>query len=98
MASAPDLVLAGDIRNWVTNTTDWFSTTLPIVFLTLVLGFGIWLLIVTRGGIRKLVVFAIGAAIVYMLLTNVDSLADMFSTEVVGAPAPTQLVVAGRGV
>jgi uncharacterized protein YqgC (DUF456 family) len=96
--SPTDVVLAGDITNWVDNTTSWFSTTLPFIFLTLVFGFGVWLLIVTRGGIRKLIVFAIGAAVVYMLLTNVDALANMFGTEVVGAPAPAHLVaVAGRG-
>jgi len=94
-----DVVLAGDITNWVDNTTTWFSTTLPFIFLTAVFGFGLWLLIITRGGIRKLIVFAIGAAVVYMLLTNVDALANMFGTEVVGAPA-THLVAAagGRGV
>jgi hypothetical protein len=82
-----DVVLAGDITNWIDDTTTWFSTTLPFIFLTLVFGFGVWLLIMTRGGIRKLIVFAIGAAVVYMLLTNVDALATMFGTEVVGAPA-----------
>ncbi|GAB1646803.1 hypothetical protein [Krasilnikovia sp. MM14-A1259] len=88
------VVLAGDITNWVDNTTNWLSTTIPVVFLTLVFGFGVWMLIMTRGAIRKLIVFAIGAAVVYMLLTNVDALARMFGTEVVGAPAPAPIVAA----
>ena len=84
------LILAGDITNWIDDTTAWASGTLPFIFLTVVMLFGVWLLIVTRGGIRMLLVFGLGAAAVYMVLTNVDSIANMFGTELKGAPAPGQ--------
>ncbi|WP_430787123.1 hypothetical protein [Actinoplanes sp. G11-F43] len=77
----PSVVLAGDITNRIDSLFNWADEQLPFFFLTLVVGFGVWLLIVTRGGIRKLVVFAIGAAFVYMLLTNVDVFGDMFESE-----------------
>lgn len=77
----PTVVLAGDITNRIDSLFGWADEQLPFFFLTLVIGFGVWLLVVTRGGIRKLVVFAIGAAFVYMLLTNVDVFGDMFESE-----------------
>lgn len=84
------IILAGDITDWIDDTTSWAAGTLPVIFLTVVMLFGVWLLIVTRGGIRKLLVFGLGAAAVYMVLTNVDSIADMFGTELKSAPAPGQ--------
>lgn len=93
------VVLAGDITDWIDSTTSWVAATVPVVFLTVVFVFGVWLMVVTRGGIRKLVLFAVGAALVYMLLTNVDALGGMFSSELrsSGAPAsPALTVVRGR--
>lgn len=81
------IILAGDITNWIDDTTAWLSNTLPVLFLAVVVAIGLYLLVVTRGGIRKVLVFGVGAAVVFMVLTNVDNIADMFGTEL-GAPAP----------
>lgn len=81
------IVLAGDITDWIDDQTNWLSGALPAIFLTVVMAFGVYLMVVTRGGIRKLIVFGIGAAVVYMVLTNVAFIGSMFGTEL-GAPAP----------
>jgi hypothetical protein len=93
-------VLAGDITGWITSNVNWLSGILPVIFLVGVFGIGVWLLIATRGMFRKLFVFVIGAAIIYMLLTRIPAIADKFGTEVTkpgGLPAPTVVHQPGHG-
>lgn len=84
------IILAGEVTDWIDDQTNWLAGALPVIFLTVVFAFGVYLMVVTRGGIRKLILFGIGAAVVYMVLTNVDAIGGMFSTELDpnGAPAP----------
>ncbi|MEU1813011.1 hypothetical protein [Micromonospora aurantiaca (nom. illeg.)] len=78
---AAPLVLAGDITDWLDGTVGWISGFAPAAFLAGVFVLGAWMLITTRGMFKKLVVFALGAAVVYMLLTRVGAIADMFGSE-----------------
>ena len=94
MRTAP-LVLAGDITGWIDSKAGWLGSTLPTLFLIGIFALGVWMLIVTRGMIRKLIVFGLGAAIVYMILTNVPTIARKFGTELNSAPAPKTAVVDG---
>jgi biotin transporter BioY len=59
----------------------WLASFAPAAFLAGVFILAVWMLITTRGMFKKLVVFALGAAIVYMLLTRVGAVADMFGSE-----------------
>ncbi len=86
-------VLAGDITTWIDDKTNWFGTALPAIFLVVVVGIGVWLLVVTRS-IRKTLLFGIGAAVVYMTLTNVDAIGDKFGSEIDGAPARPGIIAA----
>ena len=90
------IVLAGEVTDWIDDTTSWLAGALPVIFLTVVMAFGVYLMIVTRGGIRKLILFGIGAAVVYMVLTNVANIGGMFGTEL-GAPAPASAPAADTG-
>jgi hypothetical protein len=97
------VVLAGDITDWIDEKSAWLDTTLPFLFLIAVVAIGLWMLIVTKGMIRKLIVFGLGAAIVYMILTNIPALADKFGTETStttggSAPLPRGSVVVVDGL
>ena len=75
----------GKVTGWIDDKTNWMAGALPVIFVTVVFAFGVYMLIITRGGIRKLIGFGIGAAVVYMVLTNVAAIGGMFRSEL-GAP------------
>jgi len=42
---------------------------------------GIMLIVKSKGGLQRAIVFGIGAALVFLILTNVESIADFFGEE-----------------
>jgi len=71
----------GSITGWFNDLLSWFQGTLPVVFLVIVVAVGIMLIIQSRGGLKKAVVFGIGAALVYLILTNVEGFSAIFESE-----------------
>lgn len=68
-------------QTWIEGWVDFLSTTLPLIFLVVVVLVGIMLIIKAKGGLQKAIVFGIGAALVFLILTNVESIADFFGEE-----------------
>ncbi len=87
MASHLDPILlsqeppTGSITGWFNDLLSWFQGTLPVVFLVIVVAVGIVLIIQSKGGLKKAVVFGIGAALVYLILTNVEAFSSLFESE-----------------
>jgi hypothetical protein len=74
---AQDSPTQGWIRDWV----DFLSETLPMIFLVVVLLVGTVLVVRSRGGLQKAIAFGIGAALVFLILTNVDAISNLFGDE-----------------
>jgi hypothetical protein len=78
----------GPLRTWVGGWVDLLHVTVPRTLVVVVAGAGIWMSIGkgdrTRrvpGGVRAAILFGIGAALVYLFLTNVDTMADHLGDE-----------------
>lgn len=75
------------VQSWVSGWVEFLQNTLPPIFLVVVVAGGTLLLIRPRGkkggggGLRKALAFGVGAALVYLLLTNVDVFAEFFEAE-----------------
>lgn len=70
------------IQSWITSWTEFLSTTAPMIFLVAVIVYGSWRIIMRGGGWPwKTMVFVLGAALVYLLLTNVEEVAESFRRE-----------------
>lgn len=65
------------IQSWV----DFLEDTLPLIFLVVVVLVGTILIVKSRGGLQKAIIFGIGAALVFLLLTNVEAISDLFGEE-----------------
>jgi ABC-type bacteriocin/lantibiotic exporter with double-glycine peptidase domain len=65
---------------WISNWVDYLEGILPLVFLVVVLVVGIILIARTSTGIGKMIGFGIGAALLFLLVTNVE-LVSQFLTE-----------------
>jgi len=76
-------ILAQDspTQTWIEGWVDFLSTTLPLIFLVVVVLVGIILIVKAKGGLQKAIVFGIGAALVFLILTNVEAIADFFGEE-----------------
>jgi hypothetical protein len=68
-------------QSWLRGWLDFFDSTLPMVFLVVVLLVGTVLIIRSRGGLQKAIIFGVGAALVFLILTNVDAVAEFFRRE-----------------
>lgn len=68
-------------QDWITGWTTFLRQTLPMVFLAVVVLVGIILIVRTRGGLQKAIIFGLGAALVYLILTNVDAVSRLFEQE-----------------
>lgn len=68
-------------QTWVEGWLDFLETTLPMVFLVIVILVGTILIIRSRGGLQKAIIFGIGAALVFLILTNVEALSNLFGEE-----------------
>lgn len=70
------------LQGWITSWTEVLSTTAPMVFLVAVIAYGSWRIIMRRGGWSwKTTVFGLGAALVFLLLANVEAVAEFFRRE-----------------
>ena len=68
-------------QTWIQGWVDFLSNTLPVIFLVVVVLVGIMLIVKSKGGLQRAIVFGIGAALVFLILTNVESIADFFGEE-----------------
>lgn len=83
MHTARSVTLAQDspTQSWLGGWLEFLNTTLPTVFLVVVLLAGTILIVKSRGGLQKAIIFGIGAALVFLILNNVDAIADLFGDE-----------------
>jgi ABC-type bacteriocin/lantibiotic exporter with double-glycine peptidase domain len=65
------------IRDWV----DFLTEMLPLILPVVVILVGIVLIFKAKSGIGQVIVFGIGAALVFLLLTNLEAVADFFGNE-----------------
>ena len=82
MSAHPGL-LAQDspTQTWIQGWVDFLSNTLPVIFLVVGVLVGIMLIVKSTGGLQRAIVFGIGAALVFLILTTVESIADFFGEE-----------------
>ena len=81
------------VRGWIAGWTEFFTDTLPTVFVVVVIAFGLIVMVrrgdkkkQVRGGMGAAIAFALAAALVYLLLTNVDDIAGLFRDELPVGP------------
>jgi hypothetical protein len=76
-------VLAQDspTQTWIEGWVEFLSETLPLIFLVVVILVGTVLVIRSKGGLQKAIVFGIGAALVFLILTNVEDISELFREE-----------------
>lgn len=68
-------------QTWIEGWVDFLSTTLPLIFLVIVVLVGTILIVKSKGGLQKAIVFGIGAALVFLILTNVEAVSNFFGEE-----------------
>lgn len=68
-------------QSWIEDWVDFLTTTLPLIFLVVVVLVGTILIVKSRGGLQKAIIFGIGAALVFLILTNVEAISDLFGEE-----------------
>lgn len=74
------------IRDWVDFLTEMLPLILPVVVVILV---GILLIFKAKSGIGQVIIFGVGAALVFLLLTNLEAVADFFGNELPFEPPQT---------
>jgi hypothetical protein len=68
-------------QTWIQGWISFLTDTLPLVFLAVVVLVGTTLIIRSRGGLQRAIIFGIGAALVFLILTNVDAVSEYFRRE-----------------
>lgn len=83
MPGSPPIILAQDspTQNWIEGWIDFLSSTLPVIFLVIVILVGTILIVKSKGGLQKAIIFGIGAALVFLILTNVEAISELFREE-----------------
>jgi hypothetical protein len=81
MSAPPLLAQDSPTQSWIEGWVDFLSTTLPLIFLVVVVLVGTILVVKSKGGLQKAIIFGIGAALVFLILTNVESISDLFGEE-----------------
>jgi ABC-type bacteriocin/lantibiotic exporter with double-glycine peptidase domain len=66
---------------WIDDWLAFLSDRLPLIFLVVVLFVGMVLVAKTKGGLGKVIAFGVGAALVFLLLTNVETISSFFGDE-----------------
>lgn len=79
--SPPPLAQDSPTQTWIEGWLDFLGETLPMVFLVVVILVGTVLIVRSRGGLQRAIVFGIGAALVFLILTNVEALSNLFGEE-----------------
>jgi type IV secretory pathway VirB2 component (pilin) len=77
----PSLAQDSPTQTWVEGWVDFLSETLPLIFLVVVVLVGTILIVKSKGGLQKAIVFGIGAALVFLILTNVEAISGFFGEE-----------------
>jgi hypothetical protein len=80
-AHPPPLAQDSPTQSWIEGWVDFLSTTLPLIFLVVVVLVGTILIVKSKGGLQKAIIFGIGAALVFLILTNVEAISDLFGEE-----------------
>lgn len=82
MSDTPvDIAQDSPAQVWISDWTDFLSDQLPLIFPVVVLLAGTLLIAKAQGGMGKLIGFGIGAALVFLLLTNLEAVSGFFSEE-----------------
>lgn len=79
LAQHTPLAQGSPLRTWVDGWLDYLSDHLPTIFIVVAVLVGILLLV--RSGIKQTVLFAVGAALAFLLLTNLEETAAFFEEE-----------------
>lgn len=79
--SPPILAQDSPTQNWIEGWVDFLSSTLPVIFLVIVVLVGTILIVKSKGGLQKAIIFGIGAALVFLILTNVEAISELFREE-----------------
>jgi hypothetical protein len=66
---------------WIEDWVGFLQNTLPLIFLVIVILVGTILIVRSRGGLQKAIIFGIGAALVFLILTNVEAVSNLFGEE-----------------
>ncbi len=66
---------------WVDGWLEYLFDRLPVILLIITLIVGVSLIAKAKGGLGKVIAFGFGAALVYLLLTNVEAVSRFFSEE-----------------
>lgn len=67
------------LQTWFSDWLSYLSDNLPLIFLVVAVLAGTLLLV--RGGIKQTLMFAVGAAMAFMLLTNLEAVAEFLGNE-----------------
>jgi len=85
----PEASLAGKITNTIDAQLAWLEGVAPKAFLAIVFVIGVWLLISSKGNLRKVIVLGLAAAVAYLVLKNISWFSDLFRSEIIGGqPKP----------
>lgn len=77
----PHLAQDSPTQSWIEDWVDFLTTTLPLIFLVVVVLVGTILIVKSKGGLQKAIIFGIGAALVFLILTNVEAISNLFGEE-----------------
>ena len=66
---------------WVDGWLAYLEDRLPLILLIITLVVGTVLIAKAKGGLGKVIAFGFGAALVYLLLTNVEAVSEFFGEE-----------------
>lgn len=81
LPGGPLLAQDSPTQVWIADWTAFLTDTLPMIFLAVVILVGIILIVRTKGGLQKAIIFGLGAALVFLILTNVDGFSNLFEEE-----------------
>jgi hypothetical protein len=68
-------------QTWIKGWLKFLDDTLPVLFVVIVILVGTILIVKSRGGLQKALIFGIGAAVVFLILTNVEAVSKLFEQE-----------------
>lgn len=77
----PPLAQDSPTQSWIQQWVDFLEETLPLIFLVVVILVGTILIVKSKGGLQKAIIFGIGAALVFLILTNVEAFSELFGDE-----------------
>lgn len=77
----PPLAQDSPTQGWIQQWVDFLEETLPLIFLVVVILVGTILIVKSKGGLQKAIIFGIGAALVFLILTNVEAFSELFGDE-----------------